>query len=174
MIRTLKTNAGPVQVEFIRWTTKGMEVKNTAGHTACMARSRSGQTWYLVAGPERLTADELRRWLDGDDSAITARRAAQAERRKAWRAASAEALEKSKARMAELDKIADQPGWTMIAGEESEVLCTGTRAECYSALSAALHRLPRDPHEGAGAWSLLPPDGTREITGTFDQHCYYS
>lgn len=127
-----------------------------------------------MAGRERLKADELRRWLDGDNTVITDRLKAQAEQRQQRKAKHAEALERSRARMAHLDAMANDPGWTMIAGEESEVLCRGTRAECYSALQAALHRLPRDRFEGVGAWSLLPPDDSREISGTFDQHCYYS
>ena len=127
----------------------------------------------LMAGRDRLKADELRRWLEGDNTVITDRLKAQAEQRKQQREKQAEAMARGRVRIAELDAMSDDPGWTMIAGEESELLCTGTRAECFAALTAALHRLPRDPHEGKGAWVLLPPDGSREMEGTFDQHCYY-
>lgn len=173
MQKTLRTNAGQIEVEVVGKTKKGVEAKNVAGHTAHMVRSRSGQTYYLMAGTARLTADELRRWLDGDDSVVTARFAQQAEQRREHKARASEALARALDRAAQLDAMADDPGWTMIAGEDSEVLCTGTRAECFSALSAALHRLPRDPYEGRGAWGLLPPDGSREMSGTFDEHCYY-
>lgn len=169
----LNTNAGLIEIKIIAETKKGYKVQNAAGHIASMVRSRTGQTHYLMAGTARLTAAELRRWLDGDNTAITDRLANQAAQQKEAKKRQAEALKRALARADELAAMADSSGWIMIAGEESEVLCTGTRRDCFSALQAAIHRLPRDPHEGKGAWSLLPPDGSHEISGTFDQHCYY-
>lgn len=173
MIKTIKTNAGPIEVTITLRTNRGYEIQNTSGHTARLARSRSGQTYYLMAGRERLTADELLRWVDGDSSVITNRLAEQRRQRQDRDEKRREAVARGIARAAELDVMAAQSGWMMIAGEESEVLHTGTRSECFAALQAALHRLPRDRHEGKGAWVLLPPDGSREMSGTFDEHCYY-
>lgn len=73
---------------------------------------------------------------------------------------------------ARLDAMADQPGWLLMAGEETELVARGTRDEVRRKLYLVTH-CPRDPYAGKGCWVILAPDGTEAESGFFDGEMYW-
>ncbi len=62
---------------------------------------------------------------------------------------------------------AESPGWRLLAGEDTELVACGTRAECLARLHEVC-RCPRDGATGLGCWALLAPDGAEAARGRFD------
>jgi hypothetical protein len=84
--------------------------------------------------------------------------------------ATAERLRKERE---ELEKRFDEPGFFLIAGEESEVLHSGTLRECRDNLwKVTAGDLPRDPYCGIGCW-VIAKGGEEVMSGKFDRDCYY-
>lgn len=78
---------------------------------------------------------------------------------------------------AELMTVADEPGWTLVAGEDTTVVARGTLSDVQAhVLTIFVKRLRRDRESGHGAWVLLAPqlDGEEDrreaASGYFDAH----
>ena len=89
------------------------------------------------------------------------------------------AIEKSKAtadrlrkEREELDKRLDEDGFTLLAGEETDVICQGTLRECRDNLWKVL-KCERDPYVGKGCYVIVDRDNTEVQSGEFDKDCVY-
>lgn len=78
-----------------------------------------------------------------------------------------------KAEQEEREKRLDEPGFTLLAGEETEILHQGTWRECRENLWK-LNRLelPRDPYCGIGCWAIVKGEFEAE-SGKFDEDIYW-
>ncbi len=102
----------------------------------------------------------------------TARAALTAERQK-QREKSISTAAKLRAEREEREKRLDEPGFFLIAGEESKVLLSGTWRDCHENLWRVTAKgLPRDPYSGIGCWIIVKGDFEAE-SGKFDKDCYY-
>jgi len=72
-----------------------------------------------------------------------------------------------------LEKRLDEPGFTLLAGEETEIVRRGTFRDCRDNLSQLMaKRLPRDPYCGIGCWVIVK--GEEEVmSGKFDKDMYW-
>ncbi len=76
-------------------------------------------------------------------------------------------------RYAEAQKESEVTGCTLLAGENSEVVATGSLYFCRQSLSTVLQKhLPRDPYSGKGCWAIVR--GEQELaSGYFDGETVY-
>lgn len=65
----------------------------------------------------------------------------------------------------------DEPGFTLIAGEDSKVVATGTLRECRKALWRVTF-CERDGYAGRGCWIIFKGDDFEE-RGYFDRQMYW-
>jgi len=72
----------------------------------------------------------------------------------------------------ELDKRLDEDGFTLLAGEETEVICQGTLRACRDNLWKVL-KCERDPHVGKGCYVIVDRDNNEVQSGEFDKDCIY-
>jgi hypothetical protein len=64
-------------------------------------------------------------------------------------------------------------GCTLLAGEETAIICQGTLSQCISEVGLLPHKnLPRDPYTGKGCWLIV--QGDKELrSGYFDKDIAY-
>ena len=94
-------------------------------------------------------------------------------------AAKQKAIEKSKAtakrlkrEREELEKRLDEGGFTLLAGEDTDVLFQGTFRECRANIWRVL-KCPRDSYSGLGCYVIVDSNNIEVQSGTFDRDCYY-
>jgi len=76
------------------------------------------------------------------------------------------AIERGARLRAEMDAMADQAGWLLLAGEDTAMVASGTRDHVASMLPAVT-RMRRDHH--IGCWVILAPDGREYMAGKFSR-----
>ena len=70
-----------------------------------------------------------------------------------------------------LERRFDEDGFTLIAGEESEIIHQGTLRECKDNIWK-VSKCPRDHYSGLGCYIIVK--GEEEVmSGTFDRDCSY-
>lgn len=100
------------------------------------------------------------------------------EGKKTIEAAKVRAAEKSKKIAAQLkaerenrEKRLDEPGFVLLAGENTKVVHQGTWRECRDNLWQVL-KCERNTDVGLGCWVIVKGEFEAE-SGTFDRDCYY-
>lgn len=74
------------------------------------------------------------------------------------------------ASQAALDARSDEPGFRLIAGEDSEIVASGTLRECRSMIPCVT-RCQRDRFAGRGCWVIVDAAGVEVQAGQFDRDC---
>jgi len=96
-----------------------------------------------------------------------AKKLIEAEKQKAIKRSQATAAHLKKERE-ELDKRLDEDGFTLLAGEATDVVCQGTLRQCRDNLWK-VQRLPRDYHCGIGCWIIVDKNNIEVQEGKFDK-----
>lgn len=65
-----------------------------------------------------------------------------------------------------LDARLDEPGFTLLAGENTDVVCRGTLRQCRDSLRKVIG-LPRDPYCGRGCWVIVDSQHNEVESGEF-------
>ena len=85
-------------------------------------------------------------------------------------------LEKCRAeearKQAELEARMDEDGFTLIAGERTEIVSQGTLRECRANLWKVTS-YPRYQPVGRGCWIIVDRNNDEVLSGEFDKDCYY-
>jgi hypothetical protein len=111
------------------------------------------------------------RWTLPDDviAALTddARATIEVAAREARKARECEAA-KYRAEREALNARLDEPGFTLLAGENTDVVCRGTLRQCRESLWKVIG-LPRDPYCGRGCWVIVDSQRNEVESGEFDK-----
>ena len=70
---------------------------------------------------------------------------------------------------AALNERLDEKGFVLLAGEETEIVESGTLRECRASLWKVT-RLLRDEYAGKGCWVIVDSNGSEIESGKFDAH----
>jgi len=68
-----------------------------------------------------------------------------------------------------LDARLDDRGFTLLAGENTDVVCRGTLRDCRDSLHKVVH-LPRDSWSHLGCWVITDPQFVEVEAGHFTRH----
>lgn len=66
----------------------------------------------------------------------------------------------------------DEPGFTLVAGENSTTVHSGTLRECRDNLWKVMSQ-PRDGYAGVGCWVIVDSTGTEIDAGRFDKSAWW-
>lgn len=81
----------------------------------------------------------------------------------------AEWMQRQEAQRAALDARLDETGFVLLAGENTEMVQSGTLRECRDSLWKVTSQ-PRDEYAGRGCWVIVDGDGNEVEAGMFDKH----
>tara|TARA_Y100000361_G_C11138086_1_gene333341 strand:+ start:977 stop:1456 length:480 start_codon:yes stop_codon:yes gene_type:complete len=70
---------------------------------------------------------------------------------------------------AELNERLDEKGFVLLAGEETEIVESGTLRQCRASLWKVTQQ-PRDEYAGKGCWVIVDSNGEHVQAGKFDAH----
>lgn len=157
------------------WTKKLIEYGDSRGWS--LLPKKALRSFSAFSGGERITgfaADKaLRAGYGALQDATPAERAAchdwqdvlslQQRQREAWQSRQRKTREQ---RRAELLTLADQPGWLLLAGEDTAVFCRGTFAAVDDAWRAGKHLRCRRTDGGNAVWAIVAPDGREFDSGS--------
>ena len=93
-------------------------------------------------------------------------------RRQHYAKLDADAQSRAAAHSAALEARLDEPGFVLLAGENTAVVAKGTLRECRDNLFM-VRDCPRDPQSGLGCWVIVDAEAVEVQSGTFDEDVAY-
>jgi len=119
--------------------------------------------WNGAEFPARLLAKLPASLIEAANAKAAERAAADKAKAEIWRA-------EWVASQAALDARADEPGFVLLAGENTEIIASGTLRECRDALYKVTG-CPRDRHVGRGCWTIVDSNTQTEVeAGQYTKH----